>query len=223
MEASNQPLSQPGRPYGLAGASTPLIKQRWNDPLGHVREQMAARERHYAEQKAIRDARREEKRICEFNTTRTRIMIMSAFLCASISLGIMLRLGDDLFSSVVYGVMIGVATNLVVAIAFAAFSMDSALSEPYDCEYWDLDDQDDYPDAEYNDFGGLVDVTMSKPIFKEETGRARLLVSMQPQEVIPEVTVIPSDGGHTSPSEDMKSFINALSNDVAAETPDILV
>lgn len=112
--------------------------------------------RRYAQFARRRAERQELQRQAEENRTterKTIVMVMSGFLFGAIAIAVMTRIGESLLSSVVYGVMIGVAVNLVFLIAMSLCDKYD-IGYAYDYDYFD--DEDDYDEEPVtNDFAGL--------------------------------------------------------------------
>ena len=195
-------------------ASTPLVQMSWRPPRSPADEE-ADRWREQCEQRrAERQARRDEHQRNEIKENSLRIMIMSAFLFASISLGVMTRLGDNLFSSVVYGILIGVFIDLLGAIALALLKTSSMWDTTVLADEWD-----EYLDEEYDDdiadFAGLGN---AMPISPE----ARKNIPID-ADFVPVTDFDPSHALGGQPQSDLRDFIDALSNDVQTTDDDIIV
>lgn len=190
-------------------------------PSEETRRRHAQFERRRAERRELQRQTEENNRV----EGMTVAMIMSGFLFGGIAIAVMTRIGENLMSSIVYGVMIGVAIDLLFLIALSLIDRYD-VGYAYDYDYFDDDEENYDEDIEANDFAGLgnglvddgIDLASSLHKDREPLVHAPFISRRDrrpAQSAQPMLT--------SRPPKDMDDFIGALSDDADDGQDDVIV
>ena len=198
----------------------PLVDGGHSLRRSYPTEDAIRRRAQYERKRAQRQALKHQEQTSRRNETKTFVMVMSGFLCGSMMLSMTFRIGESMLSSVVYGIMIGVAVNLIFLIAVAALDkFDGAYAYDYDC----FDDEDgEYEEVGADDFAGLGSGVDASDMFRQDgeeprkSGASAFLYGKGQRRPMPKLL-----GGR--PQKDMRSFLDALSSDLEPEQADVVI
>lgn len=182
-------------------------------------EEAIRRRTRYERRRTQRQILRQQEEASRRNETKAFVAVMSGFLGGGVALSVMLRIGESMPSSVVYGLMIGVAVDLLFLIAIAALERyNGAYAYDYDC----FDEEDgEYADEGGDDFAGLGgDVDASGMFRRDEEGprgaNAPDALGKPQRHAMPELP----DGRS---QRDMRDFLDTLPNNVGPGQGDVIV
>ena len=142
------------------------------------------------------------------------IMISSGFMCGGLALSVMLRIGENMFSSLVYGMLIGVFASLVFLVMAAAIAKSDE-DQAYDFP----EDEDDDEACGNDDFSGLADGFRNRRRGMGKSGTVRAGSASVPRRNVP---MLLSGSNQRS----MRDFVEILSNDAESRQerqPDVIV
>lgn len=228
-------LGEPFRSFGNSPAVRAATPQSGDDFWSSYEEQARIRHAQARRRREERQAAREEREARRIRENSMKIGIMGGFFFGCVALSVMTRLGDDLLSSILYGMLLGAFMASFLAVLFTMLEatewwQSMAGTAPYVARTLEEDE---------DEFVGLGNVAasvapsrhvqtrpvQSRPAQTKTTARQSL--AHTPARPVRPQAAGPVASGETrlalAGEADFLSFMSAIDGDIASEDDDIVV